>query len=206
MHNISQRSPVREAAHSRAAMPPKTKKPSGAAAPPKKKKPAAKKPAANKTPQKRPPEEQGPTPLFLACQKGDVNAARLLLEKGAEVDRATKKGSTPLGIAKSRGHSSIVTLLEEHLDLKFPLHAAARTGDVDVMTHLLDGGAEIDAKKDGATPLFVACEGGIVNAARLLLEKGADVNRALENGATPLSAAKSQGNASIVALLEAHRK
>ena len=33
-------------------------------------------------------------------------------------------------------------------------------------------------------------------------DKGADVNRTLENGATPLTAAKSQGNASIVALLE----
>ena len=48
-HDLSPPSCI-EAAHSRAAMPPK------------KKKPAAKKPAANKTPQKRPPEEQGPTP------------------------------------------------------------------------------------------------------------------------------------------------
>ena len=91
-------------------MPPKRKKSSGAAAPPKKKKPAAKKPAANKTPQKRPPEEQ----LFLACQKGDVDAARLLLEKGAEVDQAMNDGWTPLRIAKFQGHSAVVALLGEH--------------------------------------------------------------------------------------------
>jgi len=41
------------------------------------------------------------------------------------------------------------------------------------MTQLLDGGAEVDAKKDGATPLFVACEHGRVDAVRLLLERGA---------------------------------
>ena len=41
------------------------------------------------------------------------------------------------------------------------------------MTQLLDGGAEVDAKKDGATPLLVACEHGHVDAARLLLERGA---------------------------------
>ncbi len=56
----------------------------------------------------------------------------------------------------------------------------------------------------GETPLFVACQKGHVDVARLLLDKGADVNRALENGATPLSVAKSQGHAAIVALLEEH--
>jgi ankyrin repeat protein len=97
----------------------------------------------------------------------------VLLDKGAEVDRADGRGKTPLDIAKSQGHAVVVALLEEHLDSKFPLHAAANTGDVDAMTQLLDGGAEVDAKKDGRTPLFVACEGGHVDAARLLLERGA---------------------------------
>ena len=36
------------------------------------------------------------TPLYIACEKGRVNAARLLLDKGAKVDRATKDGQTPL--------------------------------------------------------------------------------------------------------------
>ena len=57
--------------------------------------------------------------------------------------------------------------------MKFPLHAAARTGDVDAMTLILDGGAEVDAKKDGTTPLIVACEHGHVDAVRILLERGA---------------------------------
>jgi ankyrin repeat protein len=69
-------------------------------------------------------------------------------------------------------------------DLKFPLHAAAKRGDVDAMVRLLDDGAEIDktevdrVDKWGNTPLFVACEGGHVDAARLLLDKGAEVDRA----------------------------
>ena len=60
--------------------------------------------------------------------------------------------------------------------------------------------------KDGRTPLFVACAEGQVDAARLLLEKGAKLDRATEDGQTPLSIAKSKDNSSIVALLEAHRK
>merc|ERR1719482_2500372 len=42
------------------------------------------------------------------------------------------------------------------------------------MTRILDGGAEVDqAKGDGETFLFVACEHGHVDVARLLLERGA---------------------------------
>ena len=48
------------------------------------------------------------TPLLVACLQGHVDAARLLLDNGAEVDPATKKGTTPLAIAEERGHSSIV--------------------------------------------------------------------------------------------------
>ena len=45
------------------------------------------------------------------------------------------------------------------------------------MTQLLDGSAAVDlAQGDGATPLFVACEGGHVDAVRLLLERGAAFN------------------------------
>ena len=51
------------------------------------------------------------TPLLVACLQGHVDAARLLLDNGAEVDPATKKGTTPLAIAEERGHSSIVALL-----------------------------------------------------------------------------------------------
>ena len=48
------------------------------------------------------------------CENGHVDAARLLLDNGAEVDRTTNMGSTPLSIAKRKGHSSIVALLEAH--------------------------------------------------------------------------------------------
>ena len=48
------------------------------------------------------------------ARKGHVDAARLLLDKGAEVDRADKRDRTPLYIAKLHGHSPIVALLKEH--------------------------------------------------------------------------------------------
>ena len=58
--------------------------------------------------------KDGWTPLMVVCQTGQVEAVRLLLENGAEVDRAAEDGRTPLFVAKSKGHSSIVAFLEEH--------------------------------------------------------------------------------------------
>ena len=63
-------------------------------------------------------DEHGQTPLFIACQNGHVDLVRLLLDKGAEVDRAASgrwnEGQTPLYIAKENGHSAVVALLKKH--------------------------------------------------------------------------------------------
>ena len=66
--------------------------------------------------------------------------------------------------------------------INFPLHAAAKGGNVDAITRLLDDGAETDRANDtGATALLIACMCGHVDAARLLLDKGAEADRADEN-------------------------
>ena len=49
-------------------------------------------------------KEDGTTPLYAACEKGHVDAARLLLDNGAAVDRANKDGWTPLYTALSLIH------------------------------------------------------------------------------------------------------
>ena len=122
--------------------------------------------------------KDGRTPLWTACSKGHVDAARLLLEKGAEVDKAEEDGWTPL------------------------LLKACWKGHVDAARLLLDKGAEVDrADKDGETPLFNACWNGHVDAARLLLDKGAEVDRAAEDGATPLWIACWKGHVDAARLL-----
>ena len=71
-------------------------------------------------------------PLIIACEKGHVDAARLLLDNGAEVDRTEKYGATPL-------------------------FGACFHGQVDAARLLLDRGAAVDrATKDGQTPLSIA--------------------------------------------------
>ncbi len=149
-------------------------------------------------------------PLHVACQNGHVDAARLLLDNGAEVDRATENGRTPLYIACQNGRVDAVRQLlnkgavvdRAKANGVTPLWIACQEGRVDAARLLLDKGAAVNrAREDGATPLFVACFKGHVRAARLLLEKGADVDRATENGQTPLFVACAEGHVDAARLL-----
>ena len=54
-------------------------------------------------------KENGVTPLWIACQEGQVTLARMLLDKGAEVDRAKNDGATPLHVACLKGHVDVAS-------------------------------------------------------------------------------------------------
>ena len=97
------------------------------------------------------------TALFIACRNSHVDAAQLLLDKGAALIGRTRKGETPLH------------------------HAACQNGHVDVARLLR--GADVDrANQTVQTPLWIACQEGHVDAVRLLLDKGAAVDRARKDG------------------------
>jgi ankyrin repeat protein len=149
------------------------------------------------------------TPLNAACENGH-DAARLLLEKGAEVDRADEDGWTPLLTACHEGRVDEATLLLDngadvnraHKCGSTPLYVACEEGHVDAARLLLNNGAEVDRAWDnGATPLYIACWKGHVDAARLLLEKGAEVDRAMNDGRTPLYIACQNGHFDAARLL-----
>ena len=58
------------------------------------------------------------------------------------------------------------------------IHDAAMKGDVAAITAALDAGAGVDESDGSATPLYLAVRGGHIAAAKLLMERGADVNAA----------------------------
>ncbi len=121
--------------------------------------------------------EDSQTPLFVACGKGHVDAARRLLDEGAEVDRANKYGATPLFVACERGH-------------------------VDAARLLLDNGADVHkASNKNRTPLHAASYEGHIETVRLLLAHGADADVMDEDGDTPAADAMSKGHSAVVALL-----
>ena len=58
-------------------------------------------------------DDYGQTPLWVACLNGHIDVARLCLTRGAKIDLATQKGTTPLAIAQKKGHATIVAMLED---------------------------------------------------------------------------------------------
>src|SRR5438445_2801181 len=75
-----------------------------------------------------------------------------------------------------------------------------RNGDVAAVTSALDRGAAVN-EIDGVTALYIACEAGNVELAKLLINRGADVNLPVSWQRTPLYAANKGGYADIVKLL-----
>jgi hypothetical protein len=80
------------------------------------------------------------------------------------------------------------------------LYRAAFDGDVGSVASLLGAGAAADfaLAEGGATSLYVACEWGRPEVARQLLEARADPNLKRHDGATPLLAACSGEEATLV--------
>jgi len=127
----------------------------------------------------------GMTGLHWAAKTGDLEVARLLLEREAALESSTRVGShTPLHVASSFGHDAVVNaLVEAGADVNAktetgasPLHFAAASGSADSVSILLEHGAELGATEPfwGQTPLMFAAAAGRSEVIELLLELGAD--------------------------------
>ena len=101
------------------------------------------------------------------------------------------KGSMP-------GSQRSVELMTPHGNKA--LHEAARHGHEQILLMLLRNGALIDSRtsSSGSTPLFYVATAGV---ARILLDKGADINITNNFGITPLIVAAKSNRKAIVQLL-----
>lgn len=118
------------------------------------------------------------TPLLIALQLGQEDAAEFLIKQGADINVADNTGWTPLILASSGGRLSVLKML-------------------------LDRGAKMDAIRDGWNALNYACHHGKENAAKYLLDRGMDVNGPRQDTwrPYPLFSAIFMGHISIVKLL-----
>ena len=152
------------------------------------------------------------TALGVASSHGSETCVRLLLEAGADKDKATDLfGGSPLWTACKTGHLEIARLLLEAgadkdkpaISGTTPLWVAAVNGHLEILRVLLLAGADKDRANNetGASPLFVACAQGHVEVARLLLCAGAGKDTADVSGVTPLWTAARHAHLEIVRLL-----
>ncbi|HEX3644784.1 MAG TPA: ankyrin repeat domain-containing protein, partial [Vicinamibacterales bacterium] len=127
---------------------------------------------------------------------------RLLLDRGAKVNVASKQGRTALFVAAmSDGSAPIVRMLiAKGADVRAKdafqntvLTAAAYGNDLDTIRLVLDAGVDVNAAGvTGVTPLLGASYNGNLAAVRLFLSKGANANAvAAMPSLFPLEAPKS---------------
>jgi beta-lactamase regulating signal transducer with metallopeptidase domain len=82
------------------------------------------------------------------------------------------------------------------------LYRASERGDVERMTQLIDGGADVNAVLDGdGSPLIGAARAGRLDAVKLLLDRGANPNLPVEGDGSPLIMAAREGRIDVVTLL-----
>ena len=148
---------------------------------------------------------EGETALMTVARGGHVDAARVLLERGAEIDaREQWHGQTALMWAAAQGHPAMITLLAaQGADVNArsnveewerqrtaeprdkwlppggltPLLFAARENCLACIPALLEAGADIDGTTpDGISPVVIALINGHYDVAGALVEAGADPN------------------------------
>jgi ankyrin repeat protein len=122
----------------------------------------------------------GTTPLIRAAKAADVVAMKLLFEKGADPNLATRNGITALMAAAGVGTNDADTTgrVKPQEDI------------IEAIKLCLAAGADIEAAdNNGRTALFGAAQQGFDKVVQFLADSGAKVDVKDRNGRTALDAA-----------------
>lgn len=157
--------------------------------------------------------DKGDTRLHDAALYNNINLAKILLKKGADINAQNKDGYTPLHVAARLGSFDVLKgLLDNRADIEVKskhdetaLFLAACEESGKSLQILLEHGANIDfPNKSGETPLHNAVIQRNTNATKVLLQQRAKVDAKSKYGSTPILIATENGDTDMVQLLLDH--
>jgi ankyrin repeat protein len=144
--------------------------------------------------------------LIELVKAGELRKVRELLSANFLLaSQRLANGESPLMAALYRGHHDIVDAVIE-AGAEIDVFAAAATGRIADLERGVSDATVNSHAYDGWTPLHLAAFFGHVDAARLLLDHGAEVNAVSQNALTntPLHAATAGKHADVALLLIEH--
>lgn len=108
------------------------------------------------------------------CMNGHVDALKLLLKHGSQVNVQNTWQATPI-------------------------YAAAKYGHFEICRVLVENGADFTISNNyGATPLYIAADRGHTKVVEFLSKQGSSVNTFVDFGSTPITAAAKHGHEETV--------
>jgi uncharacterized protein len=162
-------------------------------------------------------DASGDTLLMAAARAGNVAAVELLCDHGAAANAADPQyGHTALMWAVRRNDTAITRLLltrgatiEAHTRVgekpaARPPGAGGGSHGVGIVRSGVPPQGEQQPTPGGMTPLLFAARDGLLDAAKLLVEGGANVNTPDPNGITPLVMALTNGQIAVARFLLDH--
>jgi ankyrin repeat protein len=167
------------------------------------------------------PNRQGKTLLICACEMDDIDLAKELLQRGAQINLQDGRGCTALFHTVARDNNDLLDVLlkQEAIDVDVQgmngltaLMYAVFLVHLRMVNPLIDRGANVNFQTEQQqTPLMMSvysdtedAQSNCIAIINTLLERGADINRQDEDGLTALMHAVTQRRLDIAELLLAH--
>ena len=157
----------------------------------------------------------GTTPLIQASIDGSVEAVKMLIKAGADLDAQNNHECTAIMNCSYEEHASISKLLlDAGADISIEnkhgdtiLSWVSRYGSVSFLQMLIESGANMEGTA-GGNALFCAVKFRCFNMAKILVESGANANfqcgKGINSEHTPLMYACIHGNLEFVKILLAY--
>lgn len=156
-------------------------------------------------------DNEGNTPLHIACLNGKKSIVEFLISQNADVNEKNNMGNPSLHFAALGGYADIIEiLLENGADINAKddrgftaIRFAVFRGFKDVVSLLADEGADVGEqnKEWGRSLLHTACLFNRINVVEILIAKGADIQTTNPEGLTPLHLASNHGHKELCGVL-----